>query len=69
MNPHFSPPPPFCYALVFLLEWTWSGTLGEDVPGQLGKTMSSRTSKGALGKGLDYLGNYNSKGAFGFTYK
>ena len=31
--------------------------------------MSSKTWKGALGRGLAYLGNYNSKGAFGFSYK
>ena len=47
----------------------WSGTLGEDVPGLLGKTMSSGTWKGTLGKGLAYLGNYNSKEAFSFSYK
>ena len=31
--------------------------------------MSSRTWKGALGKCLAYLGNYNSKRAFGFSNK
>ena len=31
--------------------------------------MSYGTWKGALGRGLAYLGNYNSKGAFDFSYK
>ena len=31
--------------------------------------MSPETWKCALGRGLAYLGNYNSKGAFGFSYK